>query len=87
MTNLREMVEILRSAGEFTRLRLLALLSEGELSVKDLTEILDQSQPRVSRHLRLLTESGLITRHAEGAWAFFFAYPMNWIRRHLFSIF
>ncbi|AVX03943.1 HTH-type transcriptional repressor AseR [Maritalea myrionectae] len=71
MANLREMVEILRSAGEFTRLRLLALLSEGELSVKDLTEILDQSQPRVSRHLRLLTESGLITRHAEGAWAFF----------------
>nr|WP_255769355.1 metalloregulator ArsR/SmtB family transcription factor [Maritalea mediterranea] len=65
------MVEILRSAGEFTRLRLLALLAEGELSVKDLTEILDQSQPRVSRHLRLLTESGLITRHAEGAWAFF----------------
>lgn len=71
MANLREMVGILRSAGEYTRLRLLALLSEGELSVKDLTEILDQSQPRVSRHLRLLTESGLITRHAEGAWAFF----------------
>lgn len=71
MAELREFVDILRAAGEITRLRLLSLLSEGELSVKDLTEILDQSQPRVSRHLRLLTESGLVTRHAEGAWAFF----------------
>lgn len=71
MTELREFVEVLRAAGEITRLRLLALLAESELSVKDLTEILDQSQPRVSRHLRLLTESGLISRHAEGAWAFF----------------
>ena len=71
MSELRDFVEILRAAGEITRLRLLALLAEGELSVKDLTEILDQSQPRVSRHLRVLTESGLIARHAEGAWAFF----------------
>ena len=71
MAELREFVDILRAAGEITRLRLLSLLSAGELSVKDLTEILDQSQPRVSRHLRLLTESRLITRHAEGAWAFF----------------
>jgi len=71
VAELREFVDILRAAGEITRLRLLSLLSAGELSVKDLTEILDQSQPRVSRHLRLLTESGLVTRHAEGAWAFF----------------
>jgi ArsR family transcriptional regulator len=71
VAELREFVDILRAAGEITRLRLLSLLSVGELSVKDLTEILDQSQPRVSRHLRLLTESGLVTRHAEGAWAFF----------------
>lgn len=71
MAELREFVEVLRAAGEITRLRLLALLAEGELSVKDLTEILDQSQPRVSRHLRVLTESKLISRHAEGAWAFF----------------
>ncbi|MCZ4272565.1 metalloregulator ArsR/SmtB family transcription factor [Maritalea porphyrae] len=71
MAELREFVDILRAAGEITRLRLLSLLAAGELSVKDLTEILDQSQPRVSRHLRLLTESGLVSRHAEGAWAFF----------------
>lgn len=61
----------LRAAGEETRLRILALLSEGELSVSDLTDILGQSQPRISRHLKLLTEAGLIRRSREGAWAFF----------------
>lgn len=71
MTDLAAFVEILRAAAETTRLRLLALLAEGELSVKDITEIIGQSQPRVSRHLRLLSQAGLVERHAEGAWAFF----------------
>lgn len=61
----------LRAAGEETRLRILALLSQGELSVSDLTEILGQSQPRISRHLKLMTEAGLLRRSREGAWAFF----------------
>lgn len=64
-------VELLRAAGEETRLRVLALLAEGELSVSDLTDILGQSQPRISRHLKLLVEAGLVERHREGAWAFF----------------
>lgn len=62
---------ILRAAAEETRLRILALLTEGELSVSDLTDILGQSQPRISRHLKLLVEAGLVERHREGAWAFF----------------
>src|SRR3954453_9077020 len=62
---------ILRAAAEETRLRILSLLTEGELSVSDLTDILGQSQPRVSRHLKLLVEAGLVERHREGAWAFF----------------
>lgn len=62
---------VLRAAAEETRLRILALLFEGELSVSDLTDILGQSQPRISRHLKLLVEAGLIERHREGAWAFF----------------
>jgi ArsR family transcriptional regulator len=62
---------VLRAAAEETRLRILALLSEGELSVSDLTDILGQSQPRISRHLKLLVEAGLVERHREGAWAFF----------------
>src|SRR5918998_4761549 len=62
---------ILRAAAEETRIRILALLADGELSVSDLTDILGQSQPRISRHLKLLVEAGLVERHREGAWAFF----------------
>ncbi|QRM56010.1 metalloregulator ArsR/SmtB family transcription factor [Sinorhizobium sp. BG8] len=66
-----EMVEVLKAAGEPTRLRLLALLARGDLTVTDLTDILGQSQPRISRHLKLLTEASLIDRYQEGAWAYF----------------
>ena len=65
------LVNVLRAAGEGTRLRLLSLLNVGEHSVKDLTEILGQSQPRVSRHLKLLADAGLVVRNAEGAWAYY----------------
>jgi len=61
----------LKAAGETTRLRLLMLIAEAELTVSDLTAILRQSQPRLSRHLRLLAEAGLVERHREGSWAFF----------------
>src|SRR5437763_10692196 len=61
----------LKAAGEATRLRILALLADGELSVSDLCEILRQSQPRISRHLRLLLEAELVERFREGSWAFF----------------
>ncbi len=71
MADAQTLVAALKAAGESTRLRLLALLSEGEHSVKDLTEILGQSQPRVSRHLKLLADAGLVTRNAEGAWAYY----------------
>lgn len=71
MSGTTELVEVLKAAGESTRLRLLALLADGEQSVKDLTEILGQSQPRVSRHLKLLADAGLVARHAEGAWAYY----------------
>ena len=66
-----ELLSGLRAAGESTRLRLLALLTRGELNVKDLTRILGQSQPRISRHLKLLTEAGLIERFREGSWVYF----------------
>jgi ArsR family transcriptional regulator len=65
------LVEVLRAAGEPTRLRLLALLAAGDVTVTDLTEILGQSQPRISRHLKLLGEADLIDRYQEGAWAYF----------------
>ena len=61
----------LQAAGEVTRLRLLGLLCEAELTVSELVAILGQSQPRVSRHLKLLVEAGLAERRREGAWAFY----------------
>jgi len=64
-------VEILRAAGEPTRLRILSLLAAEELSVLELCRILDQSQPRVSRHLKLLAEAGLVERFPDGAWVFY----------------
>ncbi|WP_439817303.1 ArsR/SmtB family transcription factor [Zavarzinia sp. CC-PAN008] len=60
----------LRAAGEPTRLRLLALLARAELTVTELCQIVGQSQPRVSRHLKLMTEAGLIERIREGTWVF-----------------
>ena len=61
----------LRAMAESTRLRLMLLCSEAELTVSDLVAILGQSQPRVSRHLRLLCEAGLLDRFREGAFAFY----------------
>lgn len=61
----------LRAAAEPTRLRLLALLADGELTVGEIAKILGQSQPRVSRHLKLLSDSGLLERLREGAWVFY----------------
>lgn len=60
----------LRAVAEETRLRAFYLLSHGELTVADLVEILHQSQPRVSRHLKILAEAGIITRSSEGAQVF-----------------
>lgn len=61
----------LRAAAEPTRLRLLALCARGALCVSDLCEVLGQSQPRLSRHLKLLVDAGLLERVPEGANAYF----------------
>ena len=65
------LVAVLRAGGEPTRLRVLALLAAGDLTVKDLTAILGQSQPRISRHLKLLTEAELVDRFPEGSWVYY----------------
>lgn len=68
---LERVLDALRGAGEETRLRILHALSRDELAVSELTQVLAQSQPRISRHLKLMTEAGLIERRREGSWAFF----------------
>ncbi|MEL7310554.1 MAG: metalloregulator ArsR/SmtB family transcription factor [Pseudomonadota bacterium] len=64
-------IALLKSAAEPTRLRLLQLCARGELSVSDLVSVLGQSQPRVSRHLKLLCDAGLLERYRDGHWMYF----------------
>ena len=64
-------VEALRAAGEPTRLRVLSLLAGEELSVMELSGVLEQSQPRVSRHLKVMTDAHLIERFPDGARVFY----------------
>jgi ArsR family transcriptional regulator len=61
----------LRAIAEPSRLRLLAILARGEFSVSELTGILGQSQPRVSRHLKLLDDCGLLERFREQHWMYY----------------
>jgi len=74
-TNLDQFVDTLKAMAESSRLRILVLLSRGDLTVSDLTDILGQSQPRVSRHLKLLLDARLIARYQEGSWAYFCLSP------------
>lgn len=71
MLSAERTVDVLRAAGEPSRLRILALLAREELAVLEICKVLDQSQPRVSRHLRLLAEAGLVERFPDGAWVFY----------------
>ena len=66
-----ELLTQLRAAAEPTRLRLLALCARHPLCVTDLCAVLGQSQPRLSRHLKLLTDAGLLERIPEGSNAYF----------------
>ncbi len=68
---MQDLVTALKAAAEPTRLRLLTLCSNSDLTVSELTQILGQSQPRVSRHLKLLHQAGLLDRQREGSWVYF----------------
>jgi len=68
---MEQLVDALKAIGEPTRMRIVVALESCELTVNEICEVLGQSQPRVSRHLRLLTEAGLLQRHAEGTSAYF----------------
>jgi ubiquinone/menaquinone biosynthesis C-methylase UbiE/DNA-binding transcriptional ArsR family regulator len=69
--SLETLLSGLRAAAEPSRLRLLVLCSQGEWTVSELTQVLGQSQPRISRHLKLLAEAGLLERFREGSWVFY----------------
>lgn len=65
-----EPLDIFRALADRTRLRIFALLRAMELSVGELAQVLGQSQPRVSRHVKILTDAGLADRRREGSWVF-----------------
>jgi ArsR family transcriptional regulator len=67
---MQNMSDIFRSLADQTRLRILTLLRAMELSVGELAQVLGQSQPRVSRHVKILIDSGLVERRREGSWVF-----------------
>ena len=71
MLSAKATLDVLRAVGEESRFRIVALLRHGELTVSDLTDILGQSQPRISRHLKVLTDAGVVDKHREGTWVFF----------------
>lgn len=59
-----------QAVSDPTRLRILALVARMELSVGELAQLLEQSQPRVSRHVRILADAGIVERRKEGSWVF-----------------
>lgn len=81
------LVDALKAAGEPTRLRILALLRHGDLAVGELVQILDQSQPRLSHHLKTLATAGLVERLPEGSWVFYRAQRQGWAGRLIQALF
>src|SRR5688572_7984024 len=69
--SLNTLLDGIRAAADPSRLRLLAICSQGEWTVSELVQILGQSQPRISRHLKILAEAGLLDRFREGGWVFY----------------
>ena len=65
------MIQQLKTLADLTRMRLIALCRQGECSVSELTDVIGQSQPRISQHLRALCDSGLLLRHRDGKRVFY----------------
>jgi ArsR family transcriptional regulator len=72
-----QLLKVLKTAADPTRLRLLALLAAGEATVGELVDVLGQSQPRVSRHLKLLSDARLVEHFRDGQWMYYRRSPGN----------
>jgi ubiquinone/menaquinone biosynthesis C-methylase UbiE/DNA-binding transcriptional ArsR family regulator len=70
-TNLRNVVNIFKAFSDETRLRILHILSSGAFNVNEIVEILGMGQSRVSRHLKILLDSGIVDSHREGTWIYY----------------
>ncbi len=67
---MKRLHDVFAALADPTRVKIMLLIRDLELSMGELADLLDQSQPRVSRHVRILAEAGLVRRHKEGAWVF-----------------
>jgi ubiquinone/menaquinone biosynthesis C-methylase UbiE len=65
------MLNVFKALADGTRLRLVAVLSQGEFTVQELTSVLKMGQSRVSRHLKILSEAGIISVKRQGTWAYY----------------
>jgi len=68
---MRRTVELFKALADETRLRILSLLSDGELCVCEITKLLDVSQPNISRHLAYLRRANLVTMRQDGKWKYY----------------
>ena len=68
--SMKSALAIFRALADPTRLRIIGLVRHVELAVGELAQLLGQSQPRVSRHIKILADAGLLRRAKEGAWVF-----------------
>jgi len=76
------LLPLFKSLADETRLRLLNLLSRGEFTVQDLTEMLDMGQSRISRHLKILLDAGLLAVKRQGTWSYYRIAPApGWIEK------
>jgi len=71
LTHTEQLIQQLKTFADLTRMRLIALCRQGESSVSELTEVIGQSQPRISQHLRALCDGGLLLRHRDGKRVFY----------------
>ena len=65
------MLSVLKALADSTRLRLLAILTRGEFTVQELTGILEMGQSRISRHLKILADAGILGVKRQGTWAYY----------------
>lgn len=77
LKSLKEQEDFFLSLADSTRLRILNLLTSGEVCVAFFTDVLGESQPKISRHLAYLRGAGLVTTRRDGKWIF---YSLRWPR-------
>jgi DNA-binding transcriptional ArsR family regulator len=67
----KAIINALKSVSDETRIRIINILSFGSFNVNEITDVLDMGQSRISRHLKILHDAGLLQSHREGTWVYY----------------